>query len=298
MREVLHQVSGIAQSPCSVHIHGESGTGKERIAHAIHRLSARRSGPFVAVNVSAIGESLFESALFGHVRGSFTGAVADHPGHVAEAENGTLFLDEVTELSHPAQVKLLRFLQEWEYHRIGETRVRRARVRLVTAGNVALAEREAQGRIREDIRHRLEILTLTLPPLRERIGDIPLLARHLLAKHATIMGWPTPALDADVLAALEQHSWPGNVRELESEIQRLLVRAGRHGVPRLEHVSASVRSAARRADSLCLRSALQRFERSHIGGALERCQGHRTRTAQALGITRQALAVKLSRLGL
>ncbi|HEV8254127.1 MAG TPA: sigma 54-interacting transcriptional regulator, partial [Vicinamibacteria bacterium] len=193
MRDLLRSVARVASSEAPVHLHGETGTGKERIAEALHRQSGRR-GAFVAVNASSLSDELFESEMCGHVKGAFTGAVADRVGHLGEAEGGTLLLDEVTDLTPRAQGKLLRLIQEKEYRRVGESRSRRADVRFVTAANVTLEERAAAGALRKDLMYRLNRIVLTLPPVRERGEDIALLARHALKTEAARSGMPAPAL--------------------------------------------------------------------------------------------------------
>jgi DNA-binding NtrC family response regulator/tetratricopeptide (TPR) repeat protein len=295
MRDLLRSVARVAPSEAPVHLHGETGTGKERIAHALHRLSGRR-GAFVAVNASSLSDELFESEMCGHVKGAFTGAVADRVGHLGEAEGGTLFLDEVADLSPRAQGKLLRLLQEKEYRRVGESRSRRADVRFVTAANVTLEERAAAGALRKDLMYRLNRIVLTLPPLRERGEDIALLARHALRAEAARGGMAVPSLPADVVRALEAYSWPGNVRELENEMGRILLRAGRGSVTR-EHLSPALRGTHSGAASP-LKHAVFAFEREHIAHALARHGGNRARTACALGLTRQALVAKINRLGI
>ncbi|PYQ17564.1 MAG: hypothetical protein DMF80_00295 [Acidobacteria bacterium] len=295
MHELLRTVHRVATSEATVHLHGETGTGKERIAEAIHRCSARR-GAFVAVNASSLSDELFESELHGHVKGAFTGAVADRDGHLAEAEGGTLFLDEVADLTPRAQAKLLRLLQAKEYRRLGESRLRRAEVRFVTAANVSLEERAEAGLLRKDLMYRLNRIVLTLPPLRERGPDIALLARRALRAEAARAGMPAPALPADVVRALEAHAWPGNVRELENEMGRLLLRAGR-GPVRREHLSAPLLGAPPSGASP-LKHAVFAFEREHIARALARHDGNRARTACALGLSRQALVAKINRLGI
>jgi DNA-binding NtrC family response regulator len=295
MRDLLSSVARVAESEATVHLHGETGTGKERIALALHRRSGRR-GRFVAVNASTLSDELFESEMCGHVKGAFTGAVADRVGYLGEAEGGTLFLDEVADLTPRAQGKLLRLLQDKEYRRVGESRARRADVRFVTAANVALEERAAAGALRKDLMYRLNRIVVVLPPLRERGEDVALLARHALRAEASRSGVPAPVLPPDVLRALEAYPWPGNVRELENEMGRILLRAGR-GPVRREHLSPALLGspAARPAP---LKHAVFAFEREHIAHALARHGGNRARTACSLGLTRQALVAKINRLGI
>ncbi len=209
---------GPAESP--VLLTGESGTGKERVAHALHALSRRRGGPFIAENCAAIPDSLLESVLFGHKRGAFTGAIKDHPGHFVAAHGGTLFLDEIGEMKPALQAKLLRVLQEGEVRAVGDSRTRRVDVRVLAATNQDLEAAVREHRFREDLYFRLNVLRLELPPLRERGDDIVLLARCFLAAATATTGRPL-TLAEDAVAALRAARWPGNVRQLQNEMQRL-----------------------------------------------------------------------------
>jgi DNA-binding NtrC family response regulator len=296
MQDLFREMSRLAPLDVSVHIFGETGTGKERVAHALHRHSRWREGPWVAVNAASLSDELFESELFGHVKGAFTGALADRRGYVAEAEGGTLFLDEVTDLSPRAQAKLLRFLQEREYRRLGETRLVRADLRVVTASNVPLEERVSAGLFRSDLMYRLTQTTLLVPPLRDRGDDVVLLARHFLRQLSGRAGTPAPALSQEAVRALLRHSWPGNVRELESEAVRALARAGTGNLG-CEHLSKSI-AAEPPAPRAPLKRSLLAFERSEIVRALGRHGGNRTRAALDLGLSRQALLAKITRLGI
>jgi DNA-binding NtrC family response regulator len=234
--------------------------------------------------------------MFGHTRGAFSGAVAARAGHVAEAEGGTLFIDEVAELTPRGQAKLLRLIQEREYRRLGETQTRRANVRFVTAANADLEERVTSGSFREDLLFRLTVVTLRLPPLRERGDDVLVLARHFLKALAAGEGRPVAPLPRTVAEALRRYTWPGNVRELASEMHRLVLRAG-SGPIRPAHLSARVLGSPTPAAG-SLRSARTAFERDFISGVLPRYGGNRTRAASAMGITRQALVMKMRQLGL
>ena len=295
MRALMCDAARVAPSSATVHIHGETGTGKERLARALHLCSSRARGPWVAVNASSISDELFESELFGHVKGAFTGALADRRGYVAEAEGGTLFLDEVTDFSARGQAKLLRFLQEREYRRVGDTRLHRADIRIVTASNAPLEERVAAGLFRADLMYRLNQHVLELPPLRERGEDVVLLARHHLRRAAEQSGLKAPALTREAAARLLRYGWPGNVRELESEMGRALMRSAGEAV-RPEHLSLFLTRPA--APRLPLRQAVVAFERGHIEQALCRNRGNRSRTAVELGLSRQGLLAKISRLGI
>ena len=297
MRALFLDVSRAASSETTVHIFGETGTGKERIARAIHDLSPRARGPFVAVNAAAFGEELFESQLFGHVRGAFTGAVSDSIGYVGEAEGGTLFLDEVADLSPASQARLLRFLQEREYRRLGEQRVRKANLRVLTAANVLLEDLVLAGRFRKDLRFRIDAVTLVAPPLRMRGDDILLLARHFLQRLAGRDKVAVPRLSAEAASALRSYSWPGNVRELQNEMERLVVLVRDRAVGR-EDLRAPVAAVKVAPGPRALSQARLAVERDVVAAALQRHEGSRTRAAAELGITRQALYEKIRRLGL
>ena len=293
IESMRREVRQFGASDVRVHVFGETGTGKERVARALHELSPRASRRFVPVNAAGIGDDLLMPELFGHARGAFTGAVAARDGYVAEAEGGTLFLDEVAELSPLAQARLLRFLQEGEYRRLGESVLRKADVRLVSATNVDLAERVRLGRFRHDLWFRLKTERLVVPPLRERGGDVLLLARHFLELLARARGVAVPRLTPAAEDALVSHPWPGNVRELESEMLRLVVRHPGGSVSP-EELSAELAEAPRPCGTL--RLALRRVESEMVREALARHPGRSARAAAELGITRQALWAKRRRL--
>ena len=298
MQALFEEMARVAASEVFVHVAGETGTGKGKVAQALHGRSRRRNGPFVAVNASSVSDELFEAEMFGHARGAFTGAVAAREGYVAEAQGGTLFIDEVADLSPRAQAKLLRLLQEREYRRVGESTLRKANVRVVTAANVDLEESVAKGSFREDLMYRIAVVTLRLPPLRERGDDLILLARHFLRAAATRDGRAAPPLPASLSETLLRYGWPGNVRELENEMARLVALSGG------EALNPALLSARLRGDrgadrqSVCLREGLLGFERDFLKAALVRNRSNRTRTATEVGITRQALLAKMTRLGL
>jgi two-component system response regulator HydG len=295
MVELRRQIARFGPTDLRIHVYGETGTGKERVARALHARSDRSRRPFVAFNAAGFSDELMEAELFGHARGAFTGAVVEREGFVAAAEGGTLFLDEVAELTPRAQAKLLRFLQEREYRRIGETASRRADVRVLTATNVDLVARVREGRFREDLWYRFKDERLTAPPLRERGADVLLLARHALAAEARRQGRRPPAIAPDAARLLARFSWPGNVRQLESEMRRLVVAAD-EGTVEVAHLSDEIRESPPAVDG-CLRTALRAFERDYLRRVLERHGGVRTRAAAELGITRQALVAKIRRLG-
>src|SRR5262249_21541966 len=220
---ILSAVVRVAPTEATVLLQGESGTGKEVVARLIHESSPRRSGPFVAVNCGALPEQLLESELFGYERGAFTGAQQSKPGLIESAAHGVLFLDEITEMSLAAQVKLLRFLQEREYQRLGGTRLQKADVRIVAATNRDVAEAVERGTFRQDLLYRLQVFDIVLPPLRERAADIPLLAEHFLAEFAHTMKRRPVRLMDDACRALLTHDWPGNVRELRNVLERAAI---------------------------------------------------------------------------
>jgi DNA-binding NtrC family response regulator len=298
MEDLRARIAQFAPTDVRVHVFGETGTGKEKVARALHRHSARAARPFVAVNIAGLPDELFASEMFGHVKGAFTGAIADREGYVARADGGTLFVDEVADTTSLAQVRLLRFLQEKEYLRVGETRPRRADVRLISATNADLDERVREGRFRADLLWRLREETLLVPPLRERGGDILYLAHHFLRRQAVASGERPPSLGAAVEAMLLRCPWPGHVRQLEGEMRRLgVVARGREIRP--EDLSEPVlRSATAPAAPLGLKAEIRKMEGEAIRRALDRHAGVKARAARELGITRQALQKKLRRLRL
>jgi DNA-binding NtrC family response regulator len=295
MERLKGQVLQFGPSELRVHLFGETGTGKEMVARALHEASPRARRALVAVNVAGFSDDLFTAELFGHARGAFTGAVAAREGYVAKAEGGTLFIDEVGDLSPLAQVRLLRFLEGGEYQRLGETVARRADVRVISATNVDLERRVREGRFREDLWFRLAGELVWLPPLRERGTDVLLLARHFLRAEATGRGAAPPVLRPEAEAALLAHSWPGNVRELQNEMRRLDVRAPGRPVA-VQDLSRDLQPrSARQAGTL--RSALRRREAELVQEALDRHDGSLCRAATELGISRQGLWLKIRRLG-
>jgi DNA-binding NtrC family response regulator len=295
MQALRGAIAKLAPWDATVYVHGETGVGKDVVARTLHAGSRRRRGPFVAWNAASFSDELFEGELFGHARGAFTGAHAAREGYVARAEGGTLFIDEVGELSSRAQAKLLRFLELREYNPVGESRPRRANVRVMSASNVDLAVRVAEGRFRADLRYRLDGHRLHVPPLRDRGEDVVLLARHFLEQGAREAGLPAPELGAAVREALLACSWPGNVRQLRREMERVLIEGG--GLTaEVEHLSPEVREKAPLERSP-LRPQMRSFERERVRDVLAR---HRTLSGAAaeLGITRQALYKKRRGYGL
>jgi two-component system response regulator PilR (NtrC family) len=220
MQAVFNTIQMVANTNSTVLVTGESGTGKELVARAIHFNSLRRDRPFVAVNCGAVPETLLESELFGHIRGAFTGADANKKGLMEVAEGGTIFLDEIGEMTPPMQVKLLRVLQDRRFRRLGGTTEVQADVRVVAATNQELPKAVQEGRFREDLFYRINVLSIPLPPLRDRVEDIPLLAEHFLTTFATEMGKQVRTISADAMKLLQAHPWRGNVRELQNAIER------------------------------------------------------------------------------
>ncbi len=296
MDDVRRTIERSAQAPFSVLIEGESGSGKELVARALHRGSLRREGPYCSLNCAALPDDLIESELFGHARGAFTGAVGERPGVFEAAHLGTLFLDEVGELSLRAQAKVLRAIQEGEIRRVGENAFRRVDARIVAATNRDLRHEVTGGRFRLDLLYRLDVIRIVVPPLRDRRDDIPILAEHFWREAATRVG-SRATLAVATLGALARYDWPGNVRELQNVLAALAVRCARRGVvppSALPHAIAGVRQdRPERLDQ-----ARRAFEASFIRSALARAGGQRTRAAEALGVSRQGLTKLMGRLGL
>jgi DNA-binding NtrC family response regulator len=281
---IFKVIGQVAATRASVVIRGESGTGKELVARAIHDASPWAAEPFVAVNCTAIPGSLLESELFGHVRGAFTGATTNRRGRFAQAGRGTLFLDEIGDTSTEFQTKLLRVLQEHEYHPVGSEQAEHSHARVIAATHRDLEELVERREFREDLYYRLRVVELRVPPLRERKQDVPLLASHLLEHAARDQGRPTPAIAPDALERLLAHRWPGNVRELQNCLTRAVVLAA-GGVVRVEHLELDV---ADLETSTPLRS-LADMEREHVALALKATRGNKTAAAQLLGVSRPRL---------
>lgn len=303
MLEVFRLLDRVTDTSLPVVVEGESGTGKELVARAIHFHGPRKDNAFVSENCAAIPETLLESTLFGHVRGAFTGADRDSRGLFAVANGGTLFLDEVAEMSPAMQGKLLRVLQDGEYHRVGSERPERADVRVVVATNKNLAQMVEDGRFRKDLFYRLSVVRIHLPPLRERREDIPLLLRHFLDKTAQTQGGEPKSIVAAAIDKLCSYAWPGNVRELENEVARAGVFAsGAIGVadlsPHIQSGQSAVETVRADADNLALRHRVERLERQLIREAMSRSQGNQTKAAQLLGLSRFGLQKKLRRYSL
>jgi DNA-binding NtrC family response regulator len=304
---VLSLVDRIAASSCTVLVTGESGTGKELIVAALHDASPRAQSPLVTINCGAIPENLLETELFGHAKGSFTGAHTSRQGRVAAAEGGTLFLDEVGELPLQLQVKILRLLQQREYSPVGDPRVITSDVRMVAATNRDLDDEVSQGRFREDLYYRLNVIHLQLPPLRERPGDVAHLAEHFRKMHAERSGrQDITGFSPEALALLKASDWPGNIRALENAIERaVLLSRGPLIAPGdlPERVRRPAGAPAELlvdlpADGIDLRAAVDNYETTLIKQALLRTGGNKNRAAQLLGLNRTTLVDMVRRKGL
>jgi len=293
MIDIYKLIGQVAASRTTVVIRGESGTGKELIARAIHHNSADRAEPFVAVNCTALPSTLLESELFGHLRGAFTGAVHDRRGRFALAGRGTIFLDEIGDTSTEFQGKLLRVLQEHEYHPVGADRPERTEARVIAATHRNLEELVARRAFREDLYYRLRVVEIVIPPLRERMSDLPLLVEYLVQRASRAAGRPPPVLSPEALQALGAHSWPGNVRELENCLTRAVVLAA-GDVIRPEHLAIGSAPAEPEARLV----TLAELEREHVARVLRATGGHKARTAQILGISRPRLDRVLRKYGL
>jgi two-component system, NtrC family, response regulator PilR len=305
MQQVYEMIGRIAATKTNVLIVGESGTGKELVARAIHTESDRAEMPFVALNCAAIPENLLESELFGHVKGAFTGAVNNKPGLFEAADNGTLFLDEVGELSLPLQVKLLRAIQEKTIRRVGGTSDRRVDVRIVAATNRRLEDEVAANRFREDLYYRLNVIQLELPPLRDRMEDLPLLVHHFVEKFARELAKPVRGLSEEAMARLRAHPWPGNVRELENGIERAVALSRSEWIeaealpPALGQANDDRPAAANLPEGrVDLDNLVADYERGLLLHALTRAGGVKKRAAHFLGISFRSFRYRLEKLGL
>jgi two-component system response regulator HydG len=297
--EVLRLAETVAPTESTVLIQGESGTGKEVVARYIHDLSARTEGSFHSINCGALPESLLESELFGHVKGSFTGAVKDKTGLFAAAAGGTFFLDEIGETTPATQVKLLRVLQHREVIRVGATDPEPIDTRLIAATNRDLEEEIKRGTFRSDLFYRLNVIALHLPPLRQRREDIPLLAEHFLQRAAQARRETAKSVSPDALEVLQEYSWPGNVRELENALERavILTSGGTIGVAALPERITERKAEPLVADRTPPNPTLEAIERAYILWVLQSEGGNKTRAAEALGIDPSTLYRKLSRYG-
>jgi two-component system, NtrC family, nitrogen regulation response regulator NtrX len=304
MRQLREQVAMAAPTNGRVLIYGENGTGKELVARTVHTLSRRRAGPFIEVNCAAIPEELIESELFGHVRGAFTGAVADRRGKFEAADGGTIFLDEIGDMSLKTQAKVLRVLQEQTLEAVGSTTRVKVDARVIAATNKDLQAEIRAGHFREDLYFRLNVIPIFVPPLRERREDIPLLAEHFMAELAREYGRRAKSFDAGATAAIERYAWPGNVRELRNVIERLMImvpgdsiQAADLGFLDLNGLGPSALPAPG-GEKLTLHEARDRFERDLILRTLADQQGNMSRTADALGVERSNLYRKMKAFGI
>lgn len=298
IHQVLWLVSQVADTDCTVLIQGESGTGKELIAKAIHKHSNRSNAPLITVNCSALPENLLESELFGHMRGSFTGAVKDRKGLFQEAENGTLFLDEIGDLSPQLQVKLLRALQEGEIRRVGENQSIEVDVRVIAATNKDLEQEVVCGRFREDLFYRLNVIPIYVPALRSRKDDIPDLVHHFVGKYAERMSKPRLELSPEAIRRLLEYNWPGNVRELENFIERLTALSQARLIQDEDirrHLSANARPIKVFSPGDL---TLAEIEKRAILEALKRFQNNQRITAEKLGISTTTLWRKIKEYGI
>jgi len=298
MRRLLEVLPRIADSESTILLQGETGTGKELMARAIHELSPRRGGPFVAVNCGALPDTLLESELFGYRAGAFTGATKDKPGRFALARGGTLFLDEIGEVSQALQVRLLRVLQERQYEPLGATRTEEADVRVVAATNRELAAQVEAGALRQDLYYRINVMKLELPPLRRRREDIPLLIQHFVDAFNALQNKRVTGVSPDVLAVLTAHDYPGNVRELQNIIEHAFVLLS-EGQIELAHLPAElVPVMPARAEGRKLIETMNAIEARAIREAIERNGGNRLAAAQELGMHKSTLFRKVQQLGI
>ncbi len=300
-RRVIEQVTEVCETKATVLLNGESGTGKELVARAIHFNSPRRDKPFIAVNCAAIPETLLESELFGHVKGAFTGALANRTGRFAAADGGTLFLDEIGDMPLPIQAKLLRVIQERSFEPVGATRTQTVDVRLVAATHKDMRQAVDTGSFREDLFYRLNVFPIMLPPLRDRADDIPLLSLHFLAELAESMGKRASGFSPAALAAMTAYDWPGNIRELHNCIERAVIVAKTPTID-VTDLPQDLFSTPRRSDRDALPrdldAELERIERDFIIEALRRSDGVQVRAAKLLGIAERSLWHRIKKLGI
>jgi DNA-binding NtrC family response regulator len=307
MREVMAQVEHVAASETRVCIRGETGTGKELIARTLHEKSARRGGPFVSLNCAAIPAELVETELFGHEKGSFTGAAGRHIGKFEQAHRGTLFLDEIGDMPITMQAKLLRVLEGGEMERIGGDKPISVDVRIVVATHRNLEEHVRQGTFREDLYHRVFVFPIVVPPLRERLEDIRALAEHFVCQLSEQNNWKAKTFSPDAIAELERYPWPGNVRELRNVVERVLLLADgdvveattvTRALPVGDQGSGGSSSRPTAFMTGILSQRVENFERETLLAELKRNHNHMTNTAKALGLERSHLYKKCQQLGI
>ena len=304
MVELREMIKTVAQSPATVLILGESGSGKELVAAAIHSLSARREAPYIRINCAAIPENLLESELFGHEKGSFTGAIKMKPGRVEEADGGTIFLDEIGDMSRPLQAKLLRFLEDGSFSRVGGNDELSVDVRLIAATNRDIVGAIGQNQFREDLYHRLNVVQLRPPPLRERSKDVLLLAEHFLKQFSTTMGKPIRGISPGAQQKLLSHHWPGNVRELRNVLERAVILEATGEIQSASLPEFRLETRLRKGDMPVIPAdqgiddVMATFEREFILNSLEHNRYNLNRTADALKISRHALRYRMQRLNI
>jgi two-component system response regulator AtoC len=306
MQQVYELIQQVAPSNTNVLITGETGTGKELAARAIHRASPRKEALFVPINCAAIPDDIFESELFGHTRGAFTGASHDRAGKFEMAHSGTIFLDEITEMPLPLQAKLLRVLQEREIERLGSNRRVSIDIRVIVATNRDPQQAVHDGRLREDLYYRINVFTLRMPPLRDRADDIPILVGHFLSVHSAKLGQRTPSVTDRALRCLQVYAWPGNVRELENVVERAVVLSRGNPIDIVhlpqEIVSPtelqSVSQTAPIPETLSLPQAVEQLEKEIIAKALSQTDGNKAKAARQLDISERALWYKVKKYGL
>ena len=302
MRQLYQLIQDVAPTPVTVLVRGESGTGKELVANAIHNTSDRAGKPFVRCNCAALSPGLLESELFGHVKGAFTGAVRDRGGRFAEADGGSLFLDEIGDLEINMQIRLLRVIQEGEFEPVGSTQTQKVDVRLITATHQDLEARIEEGTFREDLYYRINALTIEIPPLRERISDLPLLCTFFVNRYNGVLDKHIEGFTSEALQCLEGYNWPGNIRELENAIMRAMTVAKGDEIE-LKHLPASLAGGMKQVyrgeeayydiPQQLFHEAREQFERIFLRRALERANGNVSRTATAIKLTRRNLQRKI-----
>lgn len=307
MKALMAEVERVAASETRVCIRGETGTGKELVARTLHEKSPRKSGPFITLNCAAVPAELMESELFGHEKGAFTGAASRHTGKFEQAHHGTLFLDEIGDMPLAMQAKLLRVLEEGEIERVGGDRPIPVNVRVVVATHRNLEEQVRRNTFRQDLYHRIFVFPIVLPPLRERLEDIPVLTEHFARQVAEQNGWKAKKFSTEAIAELSRYSWPGNVRELRNVVERVLLLATenevdaaaiRMALPRAESINGIAESGAPGAATGAMAERVEAFERDTILSELKRHHNHMTNTAKALGLERSHLYKKCQHLGI
>jgi two-component system, NtrC family, response regulator AtoC len=306
MRDLFQTLETVARTASTILISGETGTGKEVVARAIHHASPRRGHRFVALNCSAIPENLLEAEIFGHVRGAFTGAIGTRQGRLEQAHRGTLFLDEVGTMGMPLQMKLLRVLQEREFERVGDNQTIKVDVRVIAATNADLGRMVAEGGFREDLYYRLNVIPVTLPPLRDRREDIPLLVQHFLQKFCNEAGRPVMTVSQAAMRPLMTYAWPGNVRQLENAMERAVALSGSRTQIEIGDLPPDIQQASEPGDlipglalpddGLDFDAFISRIEHEVIRRALERTGGNKAAAASVLNLKRTTLVEKLKRL--